>query len=96
MLRNDIQSIVDEQVNKDPQLLTRQRGKAAALIEGVLSRQNDKPRRHKDELQVYKPVGEYIDSKTTGSDELRNHVETIIKQLVEEAKKESEHEDNKT
>lgn len=40
-LRESIQSTVDEEVRKDPSLLTRTRGKAAALIEGVFSRQTD-------------------------------------------------------
>lgn len=55
-LRKAIQEAVDAEVRKDSGLLKRDRGKAAALIEGVLSRQSDLYALSEDEYDDSRPT----------------------------------------
>lgn len=75
LLINSIQRIVDEQANKDPTLLDRERKKAAALIEGTISRGHE---------PEYKSVGDYINSHTVDSAELREKVEQMVREVLKD------------
>jgi hypothetical protein len=55
--------------------LERERSKAAALIEGTISRGHE---------ASYKAVGEYIDSHTVDSNELTGKVEAMVRELLGE------------
>lgn len=72
-----IERIVDEQANRDPSLLERDRSKAAALVEGTISRGSE---------PFHKSVAKYIDSHTVDSDELTEKVEAMVRELIDELK----------
>lgn len=58
-----IVNYVDDQVKKDPGLLTRDKSKSVALIEGSLNRS-----------KLYNDVQKYVEKHTTKSMTLRSHV----------------------
>ncbi|ODQ67757.1 hypothetical protein NADFUDRAFT_44502 [Nadsonia fulvescens var. elongata DSM 6958] len=73
-LHRKIEKIVDNQVKKDPTLLSRGRGRAAALLDGTVSRDTD----------IQDPILKYVHNKTVESNELSQSVEESLRRIMED------------
>ncbi|CCH40644.1 hypothetical protein BN7_178 [Wickerhamomyces ciferrii] len=94
-----IKAIVDRIVRKNPELLLKNKGQLAALIEGTISRQvqngsisnnagvipsaNDKDLDLGDVKNVYDIFDEEVKQSTIGSDELKEEIRNVLKELKE-------------
>lgn len=75
-IRQQIQEIVDKEIEKQPQVLSRGRGKSAALIEGAMNRSSGTD-------SVYTRVDAYVD-KAVNSD-MEAKIEEVLNSMTEAA-----------
>lgn len=96
-LLSTIKKIVEEIVHKKPELLLKNKGQLAALIEGTISRQiqnngalnnpNPAATNNKDLIDigdvgnVYDIFDEEVKQSTIGSDELKEEIRSVLKEL---------------
>lgn len=96
-LLSTIKKIVDEIVHKNPELLLKNKGQLAALIEGTISRQIQNngmlnnttatAGNNTDSLDlgevgnVYDIFDEEVKQSTIGSDELKEEIRSVLKEL---------------
>lgn len=96
-LISTIKKIVDEIVHKNPELLLKNKGQLAALIEGTISRQiqnngmlnnttatagNNTSSLDLGEVgNVYDIFDEEVKQSTIGSDELKEEIRSVLKEL---------------
>lgn len=74
-IRQQIQEIVDKEIESQPGVLSRGRGKSAALIEGAINR-------HSGKDSVYTKVDAYVDGAIDQSVEAR--IEEVLRGMSEE------------
>lgn len=78
-IRQQIQEIVDKEIESQPQVLSRGRGKSAALIEGAINRNSGKD-------SVYTKVDAYVDGAIDES--LEKKIQDVLQGMVGEGDKE--------
>lgn len=74
-IRQQIQEIVDKEIESQPQVLSRGRGKSAALIEGAINRSSGKD-------SVYTKVDAYVDGAIDES--LEKKIQDVLQGMVGE------------
>ncbi|KAG5355721.1 hypothetical protein CJU89_5429 [Yarrowia sp. B02] len=79
-IRQQIQEIVDKEIESQPQVLSRGRGKSAALIEGAINRNSGKD-------SVYTKVDAYVDGAIDSS--LGQKIQDVLQGMVGEDESEA-------